>query len=112
MEAIAEIEARFEVAPSVGRITALVGPPGSGKTTTIVKLAVTQAIAGGNPVRLISADTHRIGGAEQLRTYAAILGVPFQAVENTTALAHAIEACARGDTRPYRYPWIQPFPAQ
>jgi flagellar biosynthesis protein FlhF len=90
-EATEEIASRFDVAPSIGRITALVGPPGYGKTTTIVKLAVSQAIAGGNPVRLISADTHRIGGAEQLRTYAAILGVNFQAVENTAALAHAID---------------------
>jgi len=91
-EAREEIASRFEVAPSIGRITALVGPPGSGKTTTLVKLAVTQAVAGGGSVRLISADTHRIGGAEQLRTYAAILGVPFQAVENTAALANAIDS--------------------
>jgi flagellar biosynthesis GTPase FlhF len=90
-EATEEIAGRFEVAPAIGRITALVGPPGYGKTTTIVKLAVSQAMAGGNPVRLISADTHRIGGAEQLRTYAAILGVNFQAVENTAALANAID---------------------
>ncbi|HWE53164.1 MAG TPA: ATPase domain-containing protein [Bryobacteraceae bacterium] len=91
-EASDEISGRFEVSPGIGRITALVGPPGSGKTTTIVKLAVSQAIAGGHPVRLISADTHRIGGAEQLRTYAAILGVNFQAVENTAALTHAIDS--------------------
>ena len=86
-----EIARRFEVAPAIGRITALVGPPGSGKTTTLVKLAVTQAVSGGGPVRLISADMLRIGGAEQLRTYAAILGVPFQAVENTGALTQAID---------------------
>jgi len=90
-EATEEISNRFEIAPSVSRITALVGPPGYGKTTTLVKLAVTQAVSRGNPVRLISADTHRIGGAEQLRTFATILGVPFQAVENTAALAHAID---------------------
>jgi len=95
-ETLAEMNSRIAVSPSIGRITALVGPPGVGKTTTIVKLAVTQAIAGGNPVRLITTDTQRIGAAEQLRTYAAILGVPFQAVDNTAALAQAIEATPAG----------------
>ncbi|HVW09496.1 MAG TPA: hypothetical protein VHC90_12980, partial [Bryobacteraceae bacterium] len=32
---IDEIERRFRVRPGLGRITALVGPPGSGKTTTL-----------------------------------------------------------------------------
>jgi len=86
-----EIASSFSVCPEIGRITALVGPPGSGKTTTLVKLAVTQGLARGRVVRLISADTARIGGAEHLRAYAAILGVPFQAVESSAALAQAIE---------------------
>jgi flagellar biosynthesis protein FlhF len=91
-EAAEEMSASFEVSPEIGRVTALVGPPGCGKTTTLVKLAITRGLAQGRPVRLISTDTQRIGGAEHLRTYAAILGVPFQAVETTAALAHAIES--------------------
>jgi flagellar biosynthesis protein FlhF len=91
-ETTAEIIGRFEVAPTIGRVAALVGPPGAGKTTTIIKLAVTQVLAGTGPVRLISADTQRIGAAEQLRTYTAILGVQFQAVENSAALAQAIDS--------------------
>ncbi|SPE23303.1 GTP-binding signal recognition particle SRP54, G-domain (fragment) [Candidatus Sulfopaludibacter sp. SbA3] len=91
-DAAEEISANFEVAPEIGRVTALVGPPGCGKTTTLVKLAITQGLAQGRAVRLISADTHRIGGAEQLRTYAGILGVPFQAVETMNALAQAVDS--------------------
>jgi flagellar biosynthesis protein FlhF len=57
-----------------------------------VKLAVNECLKQGRPVKFLSADTVRIGGAYQLRTYATILGVPFQAVESTAALAQAIEA--------------------
>lgn len=90
-ETIAELESRFEVAPETGRITALVGPPGAGKTSTLVKLAVARGLAAQRPVRLLSMDCYRIAAAEQLRTYAAILGVPFTLAETTVALARAID---------------------
>ena len=93
-DAAEEISSSFSVCPEIGRFTALVGPPGSGKTTTLVKLAITQGLARGRAVRLISADTSRIGGAEHLRAYAAILGVPFQAVDSTAALAQALDTAS------------------
>jgi flagellar biosynthesis protein FlhF len=69
-----------------------VGPPGSGKTTTLVKLAIREGLMKGRPVRLISADAQRIAASEQLRIYAAILGVPFQSAESMSALAQATES--------------------
>jgi flagellar biosynthesis protein FlhF len=92
-----ELESRFTVKPSLGRgesrvrITALVGPPGAGKTTTLVKLAVNYGLACRRPVILISMDNHRIAAAEQLRSYAGILGVGFQLLETVSALAQSIE---------------------
>jgi len=91
-EAVAEIGERISVQPGLNRVTALVGPPGAGKTTTLVKLAVSECLKAGRPVRLISADTQRIGAADQLGRFAGILGVPFQEVDSAAALSQAIDA--------------------
>jgi len=94
---VEEMQSRFQVAPTLGtangqpKIAALVGPPGCGKTTTLVKLAVNYGLAARKPVLLISMDTQRIAAAEQLRSYAAILGVGFQVLETTAGVAQTIE---------------------
>jgi flagellar biosynthesis protein FlhF len=94
---VEEMESRFTAQPMLGRgearprIVALVGPPGAGKTTTLVRLTVNYGLASRRPVLLLSVDTYRVGAAEQLRSYAAILGVGFQVLETTAALAQAIE---------------------
>jgi flagellar biosynthesis protein FlhF len=90
-ETVNELRQRIQVRNEARDITAVVGPPGSGKTSTIVKLAVKEGLMKHRPVRLISADSERVGAAEQLRSYAAILGVSFVYAETTAALAQAIE---------------------
>ena len=92
-----EVAGRFTVdahlgrSPATPRIAALVGPPGSGKTTTLVKLAVNYGLAARRGVLLLSMDTYRVAAADQLRSYAAILGVGFQLLETVGALSQAIE---------------------
>jgi flagellar biosynthesis protein FlhF len=81
----------FRADPSIARVTALVGPPGVGKTATIAKLAVRYGLSCSKPAMLISFDTIRVAACEQLRSYASILGIGFQAVDTNRALAQALE---------------------
>ena len=82
--------------PRIGRsrggrqVVAIAGPPGAGKTTTLVKLAAQYGFLPRQPVHLVSMDNFRIGGGEQLRTFAAILGLGFQAVDTVSGLAATI----------------------
>lgn len=55
-----------------------IGPTGSGKTTTIAKLAAYCHLERQKSVLLISTDTFRVAAVEQLKTYSEIIGVPFQ----------------------------------
>jgi flagellar biosynthesis protein FlhF len=103
-----ELAGRFHVAGGIGgagigevwsgqKILALAGPSGVGKTTTIAKLAVAYGLRARRPVQLLSMDNYRIAASEQLRSFAAILGVGFQAPETPGALAQAIEECRNKD---------------
>lgn len=56
-----------------------VGTTGVGKTTTIAKIASKLYVAG-NKVALFTSDTYRIAAAEQLRSYANIMSVPFRII--------------------------------
>ena len=68
-----------------------VGPTGVGKTTTIAKLSSKFSIDEKKKIALLTADTYRIAAAEQLRTYANILEVPFRVVYTPEEIVQAVE---------------------
>jgi len=93
----ASVSSLFTVDATLGRdgagrsVAALIGPPGTGKTTTLIKLAARCGLGARRSVQIITADVFRIGAADQLRSLAAILGVGCTVVETPLALAQAIE---------------------
>jgi flagellar biosynthesis protein FlhF len=75
-----------------GGITAVVGPTGAGKTTTIAKLAARWCMQhGSQDLALVSTDGYRIGAREQLNSYARILGAPMHAANGAKELARVLE---------------------
>lgn len=72
------------------KVVAFIGPTGVGKTTTIAKVASHYAVEEKKKIVLLTADTYRIAAAEQLRTYANILEVPFRVIYTEDELQSAV----------------------
>lgn len=72
------------------RVVFFVGPTGVGKTTTIAKIASKFHVEQKRKVALFTADTYRIAAAEQLRTYANILEVPFRVIYSVEELQRGV----------------------
>lgn len=54
-----------------------IGPPGGGKTASLVKLASDQVIRHKKKIAIITTDAFKVGASEQLKIFAQILNVPF-----------------------------------
>jgi flagellar biosynthesis protein FlhF len=78
-------------AKSGPKLVIFLGPTGVGKTTTIAKISGSFAVEGKKKVALLTADTYRIAAAEQLRTYANILEVPFRVIYTEEEFQTAIK---------------------
>jgi flagellar biosynthesis protein FlhF len=75
-----------------GGVIALIGPTGAGKTTTIAKLAARFAARhAARDVALVTTDTQRIGGREQLHSYGRQLGITVHEANSDLGLIDLLE---------------------
>lgn len=90
----------------------LVGPPGSGKTITVAKLAARARLAG-RTVTVITADSVRAGAMEQLSAFTSILGVELKKARGASSLeAMAAEAAQTSDLVYIDTPGLNPFSSE
>jgi flagellar biosynthesis protein FlhF len=74
----------------------LVGQPGAGKTTTVAKLA-TRAVMNKLKTAVITADTVRAGGVEQLAAFTTVLKLPLIKVNDPEQLRKALNDSKSAD---------------
>jgi flagellar biosynthesis protein FlhF len=72
-------------------VIALVGPPGGGKTTTAVKLALHPDAFGARRVGLLTLDTYRAAAVEQLEAFAGIAELPLEVAFDAADAARALD---------------------
>ncbi|SES75966.1 flagellar biosynthesis protein FlhF [Marinobacter segnicrescens] len=75
-----------------GGIYALVGPTGSGKTTTIGKIAAQYVLEhGADSLALVTTDRYRVAAHEQLFVFGRILNVPVRVVDDSHSLDEVLD---------------------
>jgi flagellar biosynthesis protein FlhF len=70
---------------------ALAGPCGSGKTTTIMKLALIHGLLVSRPIRILALDPQRVGATVRLQNFAEILSLSFTEFETPGQLSRALQ---------------------
>ncbi len=103
----------FEPIPSTPyeRPIMLVGQPGVGKTLTVAKLAARAVMNDLKPV-VITADTIRAGGVEQLAAFTDVLKLPLLKVNSPEQLKRAIDDHKSADQIIIDCPGLNAFDAQ
>jgi len=72
-----------------GQRLLLVGPPGSGKTLALVKLAA-RALLAKRPVQILTSDLKRAGAVEQLTAFARVMGLEVFITETAEEMAQFV----------------------
>jgi flagellar biosynthesis protein FlhF len=82
-----KIAPKWTLASGTTSVQAIVGPAGSGKSSTVAKLAAHYHLREKAKVQVISLDNQRLAAADQMRIFCKIIDVPFTAVASATELA-------------------------
>ncbi len=82
---------------STATTVAFVGTTGGGKTTTITKLAAICKLLYKANILIVSADTYKVGGAEQLQTFASIAGIAFHTAYSSQELRQIVKQESKRD---------------
>ncbi len=80
-----------------GKIVALVGPTGVGKTTCIAKIAVISKLLHKLDIGLISLDTYRLGAIDQLKNFSEISDIDFLVAYDEKDLPKMIQKFKKKD---------------
>ena len=78
-------------------IIVFTGPTGSGKTTTLAKLAARWSLDDRLRVALITTDTFRVAAVDQIKEYATLLGLRLSVSYSATDTAQAVRAFSDHD---------------
>lgn len=79
-----------------GRPLILVGPPGAGKTLAAAKIAARSALSGLRP-SVITTDTIRAGGVEQLEAFTRLMKIDLKKAANPADLKRVIQESGKPD---------------
>ena len=91
--------------PGVGcQVHVFVGPSGHGKTSALVKVASQLVLHEKKKVAVLSADTHKVGAADQLRIYCQILNLPFETVKHNIEFPKIMQRYQQCDVVLVDYP--------
>ncbi len=85
-----------------------IGPPGAGKTLSVAKHAA-QFVMDGFSVVVVTADTERAGGVEQLSAFTRILDVPLIRVHSAQDLVNTLDEYSDIDYIFVDMPGLNPF---
>jgi flagellar biosynthesis protein FlhF len=101
---------RFERLPLAAGTPPLLfaGPPGAGKTLTVVRLATRLVMEGGRPL-VVTADGHRAGASEQLAALTRVLGLDLAVAAHPVALTRAVAQRQNGAPVLIDLPGSDPF---
>lgn len=73
-------------------IVAFAGASGTGKTTTIAKIAANYVLEhSAADIVMATLDSYRVGGREQLSSYAKILGVPLRTIHSNDDMSELLD---------------------